>query len=134
MTRPFLSNPRIQSALEMMRAAPTPSEITISEHAAAAYQRRVKPQLDLQAATAELERLKVVGSVVDTAPAFVAAATVRPFYLAIADVLLPLKPTSAGWVATTTLTDETLRPKARQARNERRQAKTGRRAGGRWRP
>jgi len=126
MSPPLPSRPRLQSAVDMMRTAPTPSEITLSDHAIAAYQLRVKPQLDLQAAAAELERLKTAGTVVDTAPPFAATATIRPYYLAIADVLLPLKPTSVGWVATTTLTDETVRPKVREARNARRQAKAKR--------
>ena len=70
---------------------PIPQEVRISAHAAEQYRSRVKPALDVDAARAELEQLRLVGELTAVEPAWANAAKPAPFYLVVSDsVALPL--------------------------------------------
>ena len=47
---------------------PTPQTVRISAHAAEQYQLRVKPALEVEAARAELEQLRLVGEITALEP------------------------------------------------------------------
>lgn len=114
--------PRSELAFPAMQSPPTPSAETVlvSAHAAEQYQHRVKPGLDLDAARAELERLRAIGDISPRAPGWVNAANPAPYYLLIGDaVVLPLLPQGDGWVATTCVTQRTLTPTRRSAKSAR---------------
>src|SRR4051794_29245874 len=68
--------------------------IHLSEHAVERFRQRVRPALDRNRAEDELARLALFGDVVAQPPAWHAAATadIAPWYLVIADCLLPLRP------------------------------------------
>ena len=67
--------------------------IHLSAHAVERFQQRARPALDAVDALDELARLVLVGDVVDTPPRWHArgCSQLAPWYLVIADVLLPLK-------------------------------------------
>ena len=67
--------------------------IQLSEHAVERFQHRVRPALDVDAASDALAALILFGEVVDTPPPWHAGncAQLAPFYLVAGDVLLPLK-------------------------------------------
>ena len=67
--------------------------IHLSTHAVERFQQRARPALDPDDALDELARLVLVGEVVDTPPGWHAraCAQIAPWYLVVADVLLPLK-------------------------------------------
>jgi hypothetical protein len=74
----------------------------LSAHAAEQYRHPVKPGLDLEAARAELEQLRLVGEITSIEPAWLNAAKPAPHYLLITDALaLPLVPQNGRWIATT---------------------------------
>jgi hypothetical protein len=74
--------------------APIAETVTLGAHAAERYQHQVKPRLDLDAARAELERLRAIGEISAREPAWLDAANPAPYYLLVggAIVLLPLLP------------------------------------------
>ena len=94
-----------------------------SAHAVEQYQQRVKPGLELEAARAELERLRPVSAVSAAAPAWVNAASPAAFYLLVGDaVVLPLAPRGDRWVTTTCVTQRTLTPTRRGAESARKRS------------
>ena len=106
---------------------PTPQTVLISAHAAEQYQHRVKPGLDVHAARAELEQLRLVGEITPVEPPWVNAARPAPFYLVVSDALvLPLAPQGTGWIATTCVTSNTYTPTRRAQRNAYKASKASR--------
>ena len=107
---------------------PTPQEVRISAHAAEQYRYRVKPALDVDAAHAELEQLRLVGELTAVEPAWANAAKPAPFYLVVSDsVALPLARQGTGWIATTCVTRNTYTPTRRAQRNAYKASKAARR-------
>jgi hypothetical protein len=87
---------------DMVDDTPARREVRLSAHAAEQYRHRVKPGLDLEAARAELEQLRLVGEITSIEPAWLNAAKPAPHYLLITDALaLPLVPQNGRWIATT---------------------------------
>jgi hypothetical protein len=108
---------------DMVDDTPALHEVRLSAHAAEQYRHRVKPGLDLEAARAELEQLRLVGEITSIEPAWLNAAKPAPHYLLITDALaLPLVPQNGGWIATTCLANSTLSPTRRAAKSARRQS------------
>jgi hypothetical protein len=106
---------------------PTPQVVRISAHAAEQYQHRVKPALEVGAARAELEQLRLVGEITALEPGWVNAAKPAPFYLLVSDsVALPLAPEGEGWIATTCVTSSTYTPTRRSQRNAYKASKASR--------
>jgi hypothetical protein len=104
----------------MARSSPTPETVSLSAHAVEQYQLRVKPGLSLDSARDELVRLRTVGEIATSAPAWVNAARPAPYYLLLGDaVVLPLAPHGDGWVATTCVTQRTMTPTRRSAKSAR---------------
>jgi hypothetical protein len=107
---------------------PTPQTVRISAHAAEQYQLRVKPALEVEAARAELEQLRLVGEITALEPEWVNAAKPAAFYLRVSDsVALPLAPQGGGWIATTCVTSNTYTPTRRSQRNAYKASKASRR-------
>lgn len=107
--------------------------IEISSHAVQRYQQRVRPGLSIEAAEDELARVALVGEVVTEPPAWHlrSCAQLAPFYLCVADVVLPLTPHRAHpgvLVATTCLAKGSLSADARRYRTARRRRAVGRAA------
>jgi hypothetical protein len=101
--------------------------VRISAHAAEQYQHRVKPALEVGAARAELEQLRLVGEITALEPGWVNAAKPAPFYLLVSDsVALPLAPEGEGWIATTCVTSSTYTPTRRSQRNAYKASKASR--------
>jgi hypothetical protein len=73
--------------------AHTLPELRLSVHAAEHYGKRLKPGLDLAAARADLERLRLVGEITSVAPRWLHAAKPAPHDLPI---LLSCRATVAG--------------------------------------
>jgi hypothetical protein len=106
---------------------PALETVRISEHAANQYQQRVKPTLDVDAARAELEQLRLVGEITAIEPPWVNAARPAPYYLTIGDaVALPLAPQDGGWIATTCVTANTFTPARRAQRRAHKASKMAR--------
>lgn len=105
----------------------TTKTIILSTHAVERFQERVRPGLTLAAAEDELAHLALAGDVVTTAPPWHAdrAAREAPYYLLIADLILPLQPgTEAGvYVATTCLPKGSVSDATRARRNDRRRSR-----------
>lgn len=108
--------------------------IELTAHAVERFHERVRPGLTLAGAEEELARLVLAGEVTAVPPAWHVAgcAQLAPWYLAVADILLPLKP---HWsepgvlVATTCLPKGSLSAEARRHRTmSRRARRTTRRA------
>lgn len=100
----------------------------ISAHAAEQYQFRVKPALEVEAARAELEQLRLVGEITALEPEWVNAAKPAAFYLRVSDsVALPLAPQGGEWIATTCVTSNTYTPTRRSQRNAYKASKASRR-------
>lgn len=105
--------------------------IQITTHAAERFNERVRPALTPAAAADELGRIALVGKVTDVPPAWHArsCAQIDPFYLEVADVLLPLRP---HWtdpdvlVATTCIPRGSLSPESRRYRSERKRRRATR--------
>ncbi len=101
--------------------APIAPTVTVSVHAAERCRHRVKPGLDLHAASGELERLRAVGEISAREPAWLGAANPAPYHLLIGDaIVLPLLPHPGGWVARTCVRQGTLTPTRREAKSARR--------------
>lgn len=99
--------------------------IELTTHAIERYQQRVRPALDVEDAADELGHVALFGTVSEEPPEWHAhtCAQLSPFYLEVADIVLPLKPhrTQPGvLVATTCLAKSDLSPDARRHRNARR--------------
>ncbi len=108
----------------MVDDAPALHEVRLSAHAAEQYRHRVTPGLDLEAARAELEQLRLVGEITSVEPAWLNAAKPAPHYILISDALAPpLVPHNGGWIATTCVANCTVM---------RRGAARSRLAEGRW--
>lgn len=108
-------------------STPTPQTVLISAHAAEQYQHRVKPALDIEAARAELEQLRLVAEITPIEPPWVHAAKPAPFYLVVGDALaLPLAPQGTGWIATTCVSSNTYTPTRRAQRNAYKASKASR--------
>jgi hypothetical protein len=106
---------------------PTPQTVLISLHAGEQYRDRVKPALDVAAARAELEQLRLVGEITSVEPAWANAARPAPFYLVVSDsVALPLARHGAGWIATTCVSRSTYTPTRRAQRNAYKASKAAR--------
>jgi len=92
----------------------------LSAHAVDQYQHRVKPGLELEAARAELDRLRPLGQISAEAPGWVNAARQAHYYLLLGDaIVLPLAPQGDSWIATTCVTQRTLTPTGRSAKSAR---------------
>jgi len=99
--------------------------IQISTHAVERFNERVRPALTADAAADELGRIALVGTVTEVPPPWHLrnCAQISPFYLEVADVLLPLKP---HWsepgvlVATTCIPKGSLSEASRERRAARR--------------
>jgi hypothetical protein len=99
---------------------PAAQAVRISDHAVEQYQQRIKPGFDLDAAQAELEKLRTVAQIAASAPEWVNAVRQAPCYLLIGDaIVLPVLRDRNGWVATTCLIDRTITPARRQAKTAR---------------
>jgi hypothetical protein len=106
---------------------PTPETVRITKHAANQYQQRVKPALDVDAARAELERLRLVGKITANEPRWVNAARPAPYYPTISDAAaLLLAPQDGGWLATTCVTASTYTPARRAQRRAHKASKMSR--------
>ena len=102
------------------RSAPTPDTVLVSRHAAERYRRRVRPGLDLDAARAELERLRATSEISTVAPGWLHAAEPAVRYLLLGeDIVLPVVPQGGGWIATTCVT-QPVTPTRRTAKTVRR--------------
>ena len=112
------------------RTGPTAQTVVMSRHAADQYRDRVRPGLDIDAARAELERLRDTGEVSSVAPEWLNAANPAPHYLLLGkDVVLPVLPQGDGWVATTCVARPSVTPARRAAKSARRASlASGRRA------
>lgn len=101
--------------------------IQLSEHAIQRFRERVRPALGVAEAEGELARLAPVGDLLSEAPAWhaVSTAALAPWYLVIADCVLPLRP---HWrdpdvlIATTCLARGDLSEATRFRRRARRRA------------
>lgn len=98
--------------------------IHLTTHAVERYRDRVRPGLSFEAAELELGRVAALGEVTTEAPAWHlrSCAQEAPFYLMIADILLPLRPHHSEpgvLVATTCLPARSLSAGARRYRNAR---------------
>jgi hypothetical protein len=107
--------------------------IELTAHAVERYHHRVRPSLSLEAAGNELARVALVGEITTEPPAWHlrSCAQVAPFYLCVADVLLPLSPHRGEpdvLVATTCLAKGSLSADARRYRTVRRRRSAGRRS------
>ncbi len=112
----------------MTPTPPLPEDVIVSAHAAEQYQQRVKPGLGLDAARAELERLRAVGEISTVAPGWLNAAKPAAHYLLLGgSVVLPLAPQGDGWVATTCVSDSTLTSARRVAKSARKALLSSRR-------
>ena len=101
-------------------AGPTAKTVLMSRHAADQYRDRVRPGLDVDAARAELERLRDTGEVSSVAPEWLNAANPAPHYLLLGkDVVLPVLPQGDGWIATTCVARPTVTPARRAAKSAR---------------
>ena len=99
--------------------------IELTAHAVERYHHRVRPSLSLEAAADELARVALAGEITTEPPAWHlrSCAQVTPFYLCVADVLLPLTPHRGEpdvLVATTCLAKGSLSADARRYRTARR--------------
>lgn len=105
--------------------------IQLSQHAVERFQQRVRPGLDPVDAEEQLANLALAGDLVPEPPAWHGAtcAQLAPWYLVIADIVLPLKP---HWtepdllVATTCLARGERSTEARRRRREHRPAQAHR--------
>lgn len=99
--------------------------IQISSHAAERFNERVRPALTADAAADEFARIALVGTVSEAPPPWHLrnCAQITPFYLEVADILVPLKP---HWsepgvlVATTCIPKGSLSDASRERRTARR--------------
>lgn len=103
----------------------TTHTIELTSHAVQRYQQRIRPGLSIEAAENELARVVLVGEFVTEPPAWHlgSCAQLAPFYLCLADVLLPLTPhhrQPGVLVATTCLAKGSLSADARRYRTARR--------------
>lgn len=112
------------------RRRPSAQTVLVSRHAADQYRDRVRPGLDIDAARAELERLRDTGEISSVAPEWLNAANPAPHYLLLGkDVVLPVLPQGDGWIATTCVTQPTVTPTRRAAKSARKASlASGRRA------
>jgi hypothetical protein len=106
--------------------------IHLTSHAIERYRDRVRPGLSFEAAELELARVAASGEITTHAPAWHlrTCAQEAPYYLVIADVLLPLRPHHSEidvLVATTCLAQGCLSADARRYRNARKRPRAGRR-------
>ena len=102
------------------RSGPSAQTVLVSRHAADQYRDRVRPGLDIDAARAELERLRDTGEVSSVAPEWLNAANPAPHYLLLGkDVVLPVLPQGDGWIATTCVIQPTVTPTRRAAKSAR---------------
>jgi len=106
--------------------------IELTAHAVERYNHRVRPGLSLKAAAEELAQVALVGEITTEPPAWHgrSCAQIAPFYLSVADVLLPLTPHRGEpdvLVATTCLAKGSLSPDARRYRTARRRRSAPRR-------
>jgi hypothetical protein len=106
--------------------------VELTAHAVQRYQQRVRPALSLEAAADELARVALVGEITTEPPTWHlrSCAQVAPYYLSVADVLLPLTPHRGRpglLVATTCLVKGSLSPDARRYRTARRRRSAARR-------
>src|SRR4051812_16625276 len=96
-------------------------DIVLSRHAVDRFHDRVRPSLSRDAAERELGRLVAFGDVVSEAPEWHARGAARraPWYVVIADVVLPLQPASTAgvYVATTCLARCAISDASRARRN-----------------
>ena len=107
-----------RATVAAMPGSPAPSLVTVSVHAAERCRHRVKPGLDLHAASGELERLRAMGEISAREPAWLGAANAAPYHLLIGDaIVLPLLPHPGGWVARICGTQGTLTPRRREAKS-----------------
>lgn len=107
--------------------------VELTAHAVQRYHQRVRPALSLEAAADELARVALVGEITTEPPAWHlrSCAQIAPYYLRVADVLLPLTPHRGQpdvLVATTCLAKGSLSPDARRYRTARRRRSTPRRS------
>ena len=103
------------------RSGVTAQTVLVSRHAAERYRDRVRPGFEVDAARAELERLREAGEISTVAPAWLNAANPAPHYLLLGkDVVLPVLAQGDGWVATTCVTQRTVTPTRRAAKSVRR--------------
>ena len=110
------------------RSGPAPETVLVSSHAAARYRDRVRPALDLDAAQAELERLRATSEISTVTPTWVHAAKHAPYYMLLGEgVVLPVLRQGAGWIATTCLSQGTLTPTRRRAKSARKKSLSSRR-------
>ena len=106
--------------------------IHLTNHAIDRYRERVRPGLSFKAAELELALVAASGEITTQAPAWHLrnCAQEAPYYLVIADVLLPLRPHYSEidvLVATTCLARGCLSADARRHRNARKRHRAGRR-------
>lgn len=112
---------------------PSARTVRVSAHAAEQYRERVRPGLDVDAARAELERLRETGEISTAGPEWLNAAQPAPHYLLLGkDVVLPALPQGDGWIATTCVARRTVTPTHRAAKSARR-ASLGASRRARWR-
>ncbi|MEJ7784892.1 MAG: hypothetical protein WKF96_08820 [Solirubrobacteraceae bacterium] len=109
----------------------TSHTIEITAHAVQRYQQRVRPSLSIEAAEDELARVALVGEVLTEPPAWHlrSCARLAPFYLCLADVVLPLTPHRGDpgvLVATTCLAKGSLSTDSRRYRTARRRRSAAR--------
>ena len=94
--------------------------VRVRAHVAEPYRHRVKPRRRIDAARAEIERLRAIGEISAREPASLSAANPAPYHLLIGDaIVLPLLPQAHGWVAMTCVTQRTLTPTRREAKTAR---------------
>jgi hypothetical protein len=105
------------------RSGPTAQTVLVSKHAAEQYRDRVRPGLEVDAARAELERLREAGEMSTVAPEWLNAANPALHYLLLGeDVVLPILAQGDGWVATTCVTRRTVTPTRQTAKSARRRS------------
>jgi len=113
----------------MINPAPTLQEIRLSAHATEQYRHRVKPNVDLAAARAELEQLRLVGEITAIEPRWLNAAKPAPHYLVVSDALaLPLLRHDGGWIATICVSNTTRAAKSARKRSLASRSRARRRA------
>jgi hypothetical protein len=114
---------------------PVAAEVEITDHCVERYVERVKPDLELRVARAELEQLKQVGTVTSRAPVWAREATPAAYYLMIgSDIVLPLAGGRNGWWASTCLVftgiSDLARDRRRALKSSKASAKRARRRAG----